>query len=521
MTVLVLGDQLTRSVGPVARRSDDRVCMIETREFARRLPYHPHKLVLVFSAMRHFRDALRAAGRRVDYYQVETFADGFAEHFDRWPADTLVTMRSTSDGGTDRLRSLVDAAGGTLETVDNDLFLCSIEQFEAWADRDDHPRHEEFYRFMRRDTGYLMADGEPVGGTWNYDEDNRETPPPDYDPPEPPAFEPDELTQEVIAWVDETFAGGYETPPYGGDWADPVTFRWPVTRSEALTALEDFIEHRLPEFGPYQDAMVAGEWALNHALLSPALNLGLLHPVEVVERAIKAGTEREDIPLQSLEGFVRQIIGWREFVRHIYRRAMPELATANQLDADGTLPAFYWTGETDMACLADAVAGVRRRGYSHHIQRLMVLSNFALLAGVRPAAVNRWFHAAYTDAFHWVTTPNVVGMGMFGSDVLSTKPYAASANYIDRMGDYCADCPYDPDVAVGEDACPFNTLYWAFLDRNEEQLRTNHRVGLVYHHLDNKDAEELARIRTRAADLRERFDVTDGSPSDGQVIDDP
>ncbi|MDY6818995.1 MAG: cryptochrome/photolyase family protein [Halobacteriales archaeon] len=519
MTVLVLGDQLTRSVGPLARRPDERVCLIEARAFAERLPYHPHKLILVFSAMRHFRDELRAAGRPVDYYQVETFADGFDKHFDRWPDDELVAMRPASHGGGERLQRLVDAADGTIEIVDNDLFLCSVEQFERWADEDEDPRHEEFYRFIRRETGYLMADGEPVGGQWNFDEDNRETPPPEYTPPDPPAFEPDAVTREVIEWVDSTFTGGYETPPYGGDWADPEPFRWPVTRSAALAALEDFIDNRLPEFGPYQDAMVADEWALNHALLSPAINLGLLHPAEVVERAIEAGTEREDIPLQSLEGFVRQLIGWREFVRHTYRRAMPALATANQLDADGDLPAFYWTGDTDMACLADAIDGVRRRGYSHHIQRLMVLSNFALLAGVRPAALNRWFHAAYTDAFHWVTTPNVVGMGMFGSDVLSTKPYAASANYIDRMGDYCAGCPYDPDATVGEDACPFNTLYWDFLDRNEDRLRSNHRMGLVYHHLDGKDDEELAAIRARAEDLRDRFGIDTDSIVDSGSMD--
>jgi deoxyribodipyrimidine photolyase-related protein len=208
------------------------------------------------------------------------------------------------------------------------------------------------------------------------------------------------------------------------------------------------------------------------------------------------------VPLNSLEGFVRQVIGWREFVRHTYREAMPELATANQLDATEALPEAYWTGETEMACLSNAVAGVRERGYSHHIERLMVLSNFALLYGVEPPQLNEWFHAAYVDAYHWVTTPNVVEMGSFGTGVFATKPYAASANYIDRMSDHCAGCPYDEDRATGEGACPFNTLYWEFLGRNEDDLRSNHRMGLVYSHWDDKDADERAAIRERAAEVR-------------------
>jgi deoxyribodipyrimidine photolyase-related protein len=254
--------------------------------------------------------------------------------------------------------------------------------------------------------------------------------------------------------------------------------------------------------------MLADEFAMHHSLLSASLNLGLLHPREVVERAIRA-FETDDVPLQSVEGFVRQVIGWREFVRHVYRRRMPALASANQLDAEHDLPDFYWTGETEMACLSDVVDGVRTRGYSHHIERLMLLSNFALTYGVEPAQLDRWFRAAYVDAYDWVTTPNVVGMGVFGTDAMSTKPYAASANYVDRMSDYCADCRYDESTATGEDACPFNALYWAFLDRNEERLRDNHRMGLVYSHLDGKSAEAVARIHDRAETIRGR--ARDGS----------
>ena len=503
MTVWVIGDQLTREVGPLARAdADERVLIIEAREFARKLPYHPYKLVCVFSAMRHFRDDLRESGYEVDYHQVETFGDGLDAHFETHPDDSLVTMEPAGHGAADRLESLVTERGGEIEFARDERFLCSADRFEEWAGDDDQFEHEGFYRMLRRETGYLMDDGEPVGGEWNYDESNREFPGEEYDPPDPPRFEPDDLTENVIEWVGEEFAGGYDEPPYGGSWADPGAFVWPVTREEALDALADFVEHRLPEFGPYQDAMLDEEWALNHALLSVPLNLGLLHPREVVERALDAHDER-DLPLSSVEGFVRQVIGWREFMRHTYRRAMPDLAMANGLDADHDLPDFYWTGDTEMACLADVVGSVRERGYSHHIERLMVLSNFALLYGVRPAAINRWFHAAYVDAYHWVTTPNVIGMGVFGSDRLSTKPYAASANYLDDMSDYCGDCAYDPDETTGENACPFNALYWDFLGRNEDRLRKNHRMGLVYSHWDDKDDDERAAIRDRVGEIRD------------------
>jgi deoxyribodipyrimidine photolyase-related protein len=501
VTVLVLGDQLTARHGPVAARPDEPVVMVEAEAFGRRLPYHPHKLTLVFAAMRHFRDRLRTAGRTVHYYQCDTFADGFDAHFAAHPGDDLVCMRPSSHGAADRIRDLVTDRGGTLTVVDNDLFLCSRAQFDDWvADRSRPYRHEDFYRFMRRESGYLMADGEPRGGEWNYDDQNRETPPADYDPPAPPECPPDDLTRDTADWVEATFDGDYDDPPYGGVWADPEPFRWPVTREDALAALEHFAEHRLAAFGPYQDAMVDGEWALHHALLAAPLNVGLLHPAEVIEHVLSVAAD-SDVPLNSVEGFVRQVLGWREFLRHVYRTEMPGLADANQLDATHDLPAFYWTGETGMACLADTVDGVRKRGYSHHIQRLMVLSNFALLYGVAPRQLNRWFHAGYIDAFHWVTTPNVVEMGSYGAGVFATKPYASSANYIDRMSDYCGDCAYDPDATTGEDACPFNALYWDFLDRNADRLRENHRMGLVYSHLDDKD--DIDAIRDRAAAVRE------------------
>jgi deoxyribodipyrimidine photolyase-related protein len=281
------------------------------------------------------------------------------------------------------------------------------------------------------------------------------------------------------------------------------SFPWPVTRRQACGQLDHFVTERLPEFGPYQDAMRGDDWAMSHALLGSAINLGLLHPTEVIER-VETAYESAGLPLNSVEGVIRQILGWREFMRHVYRHAMPELATANQLDATRDLPEFYWTGETDMNCLAETVDDVSERGYSHHIQRLMVLANFATLWGVEPAELNEWFHATYVDAYHWVTTPNVVEMGQYGHGVFASKPYVSSGSYVDRMSDYCGDCHYYKTKDTGDRACPFNALYWDFLDRNEKRLRSNHRMGLMYSHVDDKrESGEIAAVRERVAELRE------------------
>ncbi|WP_277540968.1 cryptochrome/photolyase family protein [Haloarcula laminariae] len=499
MTVWLRGDHLLRHRGPLSRRPDEPLLLVEAESFARKLPYHPHKLTLVFAAMREFRDAVRESGRTVHYRRAETFADGLAAHLDEHP-DDLVTTEPQTDAARERLRSLVADAGGTVQFVPDERFLCSPDRFDAWASGGRY-RHEDFYRFMRRETGYLMDGSDPVGGEWNYDDRNRETPPEEWTPADPPTFDHGETVTETAEWVAETYAGGYDGPPYGGDWADPEPFRWPVTRRQAVRALDHFVTYRLADFGPYQDAMRDEAWAMSHSLLSTSLNLGLLGPEEVIERAIGA-YETGDAPLNSVEGFVRQVLGWREFLRHVYRREMPELAGANQLDAQEALPEFYWTGDTDMACLSDVVEGVRKRGYSHHIERLMLLANFGLVYGVEPERLNRWFHAAYVDAFHWVTTPNVVEMGLYGAGVFATKPYAASANYVDKMSDYCSGCPYYKTKTTGEGACPFNALYWEFLDRNEDELRSNHRMGLMYSHVDNKGEEEWAGIRERADEIR-------------------
>ena len=496
----VLGTQLHPEAGPLRRASEgSRVLLVEAHEFARRKPYHHDKLTLIFSSMRHFRDELREAGYEVVYIQAPTFGDGLAMFFERYPETTLVAMRSPSHGSGERLRELATEAGGDLELVENELFVSTRQAFDEWAnDADVDPfTHENFYRWMRRETGVLMDGEDPVGGEWNFDDRNREFPPPEWEPPA--VFEPpvDEMTGAVSDWVAETF----ET------WGEAGEFVWPVTREGALARLEQFLDHRLPEFGPYQDAMLADEWAMAHSLLSPSINVGHLHPWEVTKAVERAAVDNPSLALNSVEGVIRQLLGWREFMRHVYRHAMPGLAGANQLGATESLPEFYWSGDTEMRCLSESVGDVRERGYSHHIQRLMVLANFATLWGVQPSELNEWFHATYVDAYHWVTTPNVVEMGQYGDGVFATKPYVSSASYVDRMSDYCGGCRYDPDQDTGENACPFNALYWDFLARNEDHLRSNHRMGLMYSHVDTKrENGDLETIRERVETLRQRAD---------------
>ena len=493
--VWVLGDQLSRQRGPLAD-DPERVLFVESEAFTQRRRYHPQKLTLVFAAMRTLADDLRSDGVDVVYECTETFGDGLDAYFDRHPGDELVVQRPPAHGATARLRNLVESRGGALRVVENEQFVCSPTAFDEWAAErsGDAYNHEAFYRWMRRRTGYLMDDGDPEGGEWNYDDQNRETPPADYESPPLPVFEYGEHVSAVESWV----ADAEDT------WGDPDGFNWPVTREQSERAIEDFLANRLPVFGPYEDAMLDDDWHLEHSLLSSALNVGLVGPREVVEAAISEYRDREDVPLNSVEGFVRQVLGWREFMRHVYRREMPDLAAANQLGQDRDLPPLYWDPEaTDMACMGAAVGRVYDHGYTHHIERLMLLSNFALTYGVAPQALNEWFYGGFVDAYHWVVTPNVVGMGSFGTDAFTTKPYAASANYVDGMSDYCDGCHYDPDATTGADACPFNSLYWDFLAANEDDLRSNHRMGLVYAHLDNKrEAGDLEDIRERADDVR-------------------
>ena len=371
-----------------------------------------------------------------------------------------------------------------VEILPDDRFVCSIAEFREWAQDRDTLRMEFFYREMRRKTGLLLDDdGKPEGGEWNYDSENRKPPKEGLEAPPRPLFEPDDITREVIDLVEERF---------GDHFGSLETFGWPVTRDQAEEAADAFFAERIECFGPYQDAMVHGQDDLFHSMLSTSINLGLLDPLELCRRAAQA-YEDGKAPLNSVEGFIRQLIGWREYVRGFYWLHMPHIQRANALNAQRALPEFFWTGETDMRCLADCVRSTRDNAHAHHIQRLMVLGNFCLIAGIDPREVQDWYLVVYADAYEWVELPNVAAMILYADDgKLASKPYAASGNYINKMSDYCSGCAYSVSKKTGEGACPFNSLYWHFMDRHRDKLESNHRIGRIYSNWDRMGEDKQA-----------------------------
>jgi deoxyribodipyrimidine photolyase-related protein len=462
---------------------------------ARRRPYHKQKLALVWSAMRHFAQELRELGYEVDYYPAQPyFKPALKAHMAKHQPTHVRLMETAEYGRSARLAGALKAYGVDVEITSSNMFLSDRAEFARDARGKKTLLMETFYRKMRSKTGLLMDGEGPEGGEWNYDRLNRERPAADHRFPPIPRFEPDETTRSVM----DLFARDFST-----HFGELDSFWLPVTRQDAEGFLEDFFEHRLDLFGPYEDAIVAGEPGLYHSLISSLLNIGLLEALDVCRRAearYYEGTAR----LNSVEGFIRQIIGWREFVYQIYHLKMPEYAQANHFEADLPLPDFYWSGDTKMYCVADAIKTLQRYGTNHHIQRLMITGNFALLAGLNPQAVNEWYWSAYTDAYDWVVTPNVLGLALYADGgLIATKPYAASANYINRMSDCCQRCEYDHRRKTGENACPFNSLYWDFVARNHGSLKGNPRMNLVLAMYDKLDRGQVEAIREQAAQIRQ------------------
>lgn len=504
-TILVLRDQLTRDVGPLADATPDRtrVVMVESRALLHGAPHHAQKLVAILSAMRHFAAELRADGFDVAYVrhdadEAEDLGMALAAHVQAFGPAEITAMRPTDHGVAEGIDRAVKDAGSSMRWLPNASWITDDALYDDWAKGRKTLRMEGFYREVRRSTGILMDGDQPVGGRWNYDADNRERPPSDATPPAFPAFEEDELTREAQREVEAAM------PDRWGD-ADP--FPWPVTRADALRALEAFVTQRLARFGDYQDAMVEGEPTLWHSGLSVPLNLGLLHPREVVDAALAHANEHpSEIPMNALEGFVRQIAGWREFVRHAYRTRGEELRRANALEADGPLPPAYWGAPTDLHCLATTVEQLRHHGYTHHIQRLMVLGNIAQLAGTDPAQVLDWFTASHVDALDWVMVPNVMGMSQYADGgVMTSKPYVSGAAYLNRMSDHCASCRFDPKAKSGPDACPLTSWYWSFIDRHQERFASNARMRMIVAAWRKRDADDAARVLGRAAQDLEAF----------------
>ncbi|MEL7502043.1 MAG: cryptochrome/photolyase family protein [Cyanobacteria bacterium J06554_6] len=490
--IWVLGDQLwlgqSALVSCEGQSAQTPVILIESRQHVKERPYHRQKLVLVWSAMRHFADELREAGWPVTYEIASDFITPLKTWIQNEGITDLRLMTPADRPFTRFLKSLDLPCELTL--LPNTHFLWSTEDFEDWASRRKSLLMESFYREGRKRFDVLVADDKPEGGQWNFDKENRKPPKGQLNTPEPLWFEPDKITQTVIEQVEAA-----DWPTFG----DGGQFGWAVTRAQALQVLENFITVRLNTFGPYQDAMVTGEDTMWHALLSPYLNIGLLHPLEVIE-AVEAAYHTQNLPLNSVEGFVRQVLGWREYMRGIYNHVDDHYPTRNWFEHSQPLPDFFWTAETDMNCLHQTLDQLKRTGYAHHIQRLMLLSNFALIAGLSPQAVEDWFHAAFIDAYDWVMQTNVIGMGLFADGgVLATKPYAASANYVNRMSDYCKGCRYNPKARTGPDACPFNFFYWDFLSRHRDKLQTQGRMNFILKNLDRMSEAERSEIRQAAA----------------------
>lgn len=480
---LILADQLSHGLASLTACDKDNDCLLmaEVREEASYVKHHKKKIAFLFSAMRHFAQELTEQGYQLAYIKYDDKNNQgslFGEvrrlceekHFDEiiltHPGEyrVLIDMQSWQE----KLKIPV-------KIQQDERFLASLDEFASWAEGRKQLRMEFFYREMRKAWHFLMDGDKPVGDKWNFDSANRKALPKDMSPPKPSTFKPDKITQEVLALVSQEFDGHF---------GQLDNFHFAVTREQALVVLNEFIQQRLVNFGDYQDAMVQGEPWMYHSHISFYLNCGLLTPKEVIEQAENA-YRNGDAPLNAVEGFIRQVLGWREYVRGLYWLKMPDYQTENFLDAKRALPTFFWDMDTKMNCLHQCIKETSENAYAHHIQRLMIIGNFALLAGLHPDEVNEWFLIVYADAYEWVEMPNVSGMILFADGgVMASKPYAASGSYINKMSNYCQNCHYNVKEKNGAQACPFNYLYWDFLERNKEKLGNNPRLGMPYRTLN-------------------------------------
>ena len=504
---LIFGDQLNPD-NPALNGFDpdcDCVLMIEAASEATRVWSHKARIVLFLSAMRHFRDALAARGFVLDYCDLNeagarSLFEVLVERITKLRPERVIACEPGEFRALTGLQDACAGAGVALELRADTHFLIAREDFARWAGSKKVLLMETFYRFMRKRSGILMRDGEPEGGQWNFDRENRggfaKAGPGTI--PDARQFRPDAIVRRAIADVEARF------PDHPGSLAD---FNWPVTREQALAALHAFVNTRLAHFGEFQDAMWTNTPFGWHALLSSSLNLKLINPREVIDAALATYRDHR-LPLAGVEGFVRQILGWREFIRGVYWLDMPGLADANHYGHARPLPVWYWTGQTAMNCMRESIGQTLAHGYAHHIQRLMVTGNFALLAGIDPKKVHEWYLAVYVDAVEWVELPNTVGMALFANGGrFTSKPYVASGAYIKRMSNYCAGCRYKPEVRHGAQACPMTTLYWNFLERNGSELKGNMRTALMVRNLARLPDEERTAIRAHAGRILDALDT--------------
>jgi deoxyribodipyrimidine photolyase-related protein len=495
---VVLTDQLSHSITSLEGMDieNDVVLMCEVMDEATYVKHHQKKIAFLFSAMRHFAEELCVKGINVRYIKLDyaNNTGSLVGEIKRAVADLKPKKVTITEPGEYRLLQMMKSCdnlqGIPIEILSDTRFLATHKEFAAWAKDKKQLRMEFFYREMRKKYRILIESNDsPTGGEWNYDKENRKPPKAGMLSPKRISHKKSVITKDVLQLVHDKFSNHFGT-------LEP--FHFAVTREQALMELEHFINELLPNFGDYQDAMVAGDPYLYHSLISSYLNAGLLLPLEICKKA-EAAYRSGKAPLNATEGFIRQILGWREYIRGIYWHFMPEYGERNGLSATTPLPEFYWSAKTKMFCMAEAIGHTRDHAYSHHIQRLMITGNFALLAGLDVKAVQKWYLEVYADAYEWVEMPNTLGMALFGDGgVVASKPYAASGKYIHRMSNYCKKCFYDPDIMIGEKACPFNALYWDFLVRHEQLFRGNQRMPYIYSTWDKFGTEKQNAIRAQA-----------------------
>ncbi len=478
-TLYVPFDHLHRKYGILrtADKKNDRILFVESERMRTGRNWHPERLFSLISSARHFAEDLQSEGFEVEYIKAATTKDGILQAQRDYPKNLLCATKQSSF----RLQKTLEDLG--FDFVENDFFLTPQATFEKWASSQKTYVMENFYREQRRRLNILMDNGKPAGGAWNFDKENRLPPPKNYSWPAYRGFERDEIDDQVAAEL------GIE-----------ASSTWATTRSGALKQLKHFINHHFANFGPYEDAMALDSWSLHHSVISPYINNGLLHPTEVVDAAMKAFNSGK-IPIESAEGFIRQVIGWREYINGMYWHLGSDYRDNNLLSANRKLlPLFTSSSKTEMNCVRSIVRDVELRAWVHHIPRLMVLSNLALITGTNPQQFLEWMRERFIDASEWVMVPNVIGMGVHADGGrMMTKPYAAGGAYISRMSEYCSACRYNPKLRVGDDACPFTTLYWDFLDRNKEVFAKNHRMFQQINGL--KRLSDLPELRERAKEV--------------------
>ena len=502
--IIILGDQLNLKISSLDGfdKKNDCVLLAEVWQEATYVPHHKKKIAFIFSAMRHFVKELNDNGFKTYYTNFINKQNSFSftSEIHKIMRNRLIKKIIITHPGEYRVLKEVQSwekeFNLTVEIRADNRFLAGVEEFKNWAGEKKQLRMENFYRYMRKKHNVLMKNGKPVGGRWNFDKENRNPAKDNVKIPEKYKNQQDNITKEVICLVEKNFSDNF---------GDIEPFDFAVTRKQALVALDLFIQERLNQFGTFQDAMLENEPWMYHSHISFYLNCGLLLPLECIS-AVEKAFYAQNLALNSVEGFIRQILGWREYVRGIYWLKMPDYIDLNFFQATKKLPEFYWNAKTSMNCISQCVKETKKNAYAHHIQRLMVLGNFALIAGIQPKEVHEWFLSVYADAYEWVELPNVLGMTLFADGgFLASKPYASGGSYINKMSNYCKNCSYKVSLKQGDKACPFNYLYWNFLGSNKELLKNNHRLSMIYKVYDNMDASKKLKIKEDSLKFLEKI----------------